>query len=985
VNDTGHRGESSVKPASAIPSTATSEKTESSDMLSGENAAFLDEQYLIYLADPAKVDARLAALFRQLDGEEPGGGLPPSRYVAPGPDARSIFAGRGGAGPANASTGSGDPEFALRVARRQSAVVQLINAWRVRGHFLADIDPLNRRPRREHPELTLAWYGLTDADLETEVPTAPLWGMPETAKLSAILAHLRRVYGGSIGAEYMNIDDLTQKRWVQEQLETLPARDPLSPAAERRVLRKLCDAENLERLFHVKFPGTKRFSLEGGETLIALLDMLSTEAARLGVREIVMGMSHRGRLNVLANFLEKPVRMIVDEFQDSKGPAHGSGDVKYHLGYSSDITTALDQTIHLSLTPNPSHLETVDPVVEGRVRAKQDRFGDVDREAAMPVLMHGDAAFIGQGLVAETLQLSELQGYCTGGTIHIVVNNQIGFTTAPRESRSTPYATDVARAMGIPILHVNGEDPRAVAATVQLAVAWRQRFHRDVVIDMYCYRKHGHNEGDEPSFTQPLEYDEIRRRPTPREVFAAHLTSTGHLSAEEAQRIHDESRRSLEAESNALLDASVPVDPDAAPQPAAEHAPVAAVSPAKGRWVALTDGRIDEAVDTAYDLDLLQPLLRKANTLPEGFNAHAKVIRLLEQRLEMAEGRRALDWAMGEQAAFATLVADGIPVRLSGQDSARGTFSQRHALWTDIRTGAEYFPLDELTPDQARFHAIDSNLSEYGVLGFEYGYTLDMPEALVLWEAQFGDFANGAQVIIDQYLSSSEQKWGRCSGLVMLLPHGYEGQGPEHSSARLERYLLLCAQENLQVANVTTPANYFHLLRRQVIRHVRKPLVLMTPKSLLRHALCTSPLSELETGTFQPVIPDPRPIDPSNLRRVVFCSGRVYYELVEHYAKFPDAERIAIHRVELLYPTPIDTIVGLINAAPADAEVVWCQEEPANMGAWPVFQAWLRDIAPGGRALRYVGRPAAASPATGSHRKHHDEQETLISATLTLG
>jgi 2-oxoglutarate dehydrogenase E1 component len=959
--------------------------TDLSSLLIGENADFLDGQYLRWVRDPASVDARWRALFESMQDEPVNG----ARFEAPGPDRRTLF--RGGAGALDAAA-------VAEIARRQTAVVQLINAWRVRGHFKADIDPLKRTTKREHPELTLTFYGLGPDDAATEVPTAPLRGVPAVAPIGTIVEHLERVYGGTIGAEFMNIDDLDQKRWVQERLEALPHRKVLDRDSERRFLRKITDAEIFERTLHQRFPGTKRFSLEGGETLLPLLDLLTTQAAAAGVKEIVLGMAHRGRLNVLTNLLEKPFRVIAEEFQDSSGRTQGSGDVKYHLGYSSDIVTPRGDEVHLSLTPNPSHLEAVNPVVEGRVRAKQDRFGDRARSLSMPVLLHGDAAFIGQGSVAEVLQLAELDGYACGGTIHVVVNNQIGFTTAPRESRSTPYATDMARMMAIPIFHVNGEDPEAVAAVVEIAVEWRQRFRRDIVIDMYCYRKHGHNEGDEPSFTQPLMYDEIRRRPTPREMCARRLTQQGLLTPDDVERALEDSRRYFELAGAPAPELAIPpgavaaeekspVDPDLAlyrrdEAPSAHNAAATeSVSPLKGRWMALTDGRADEEVDTSYDIDLLVPLLVAANTIPPTFHPHAKVARLIEQRLEMANGRRSLDWAMAEQAAFATLVADGFRVRLSGQDSARGTFSQRHAVWTDVHTGEERFPLEHLAPDQAPFHVIDSNLSELAVLGYEYGYSLDMPDALVAWEAQFGDFCNGAQVIIDQFIAPAEQKWGRMSGLVMLLPHGYEGQGPEHSSARLERWLQLCAQDNMQVVNITTPANYFHLLRRQVIRHVRKPLVVMTPKSLLRHAECTSPLDDLGTGRFRKVIPDPRGI--VSPERIVLCSGHVYFDLLAALPKYADAGRIAIHRVEQLYPFPWAEVSALLAAAP-EADVVWCQEEPRNMGAWSALTCWFAEHLPPGRRTRYVGRPAAASPATGSYRKHNAEQTAFITEALTL-
>jgi 2-oxoglutarate dehydrogenase E1 component len=944
---------------------------DTASLLTGDNAGFLDEKYRIWLEDPGSVEPAWRALFEEMQDEPVDGG----RFTPPPPDRRSIFGGV----PVFAAAPSRDEE-SLRVARRQSAVVQFVNAWRVRGHFLADLDPLSRREARPHPELELDFYGLGDADLDARVPTAPMYGMPEVASIRDIRDRLRAAYAGTIGAEFMNIDHLAQKRWVLEELETLPSRVVLEREQELRILRKLCDAENFERMLHVRFPGTKRFSLEGGETLVPLLDLLISAAGRHGVRDVVMGMAHRGRLNVLVNTLEKPVSLIVSEFEDSRGNTQGSGDVKYHLGFSADVTTVHGDKVHLSLTPNPSHLEVVNPVVEGRVRAWQDRTGDTEHVHTLPLLLHGDAAFIGQGSVAETFQLSELDGYRTGGTIHVVVNNQIGFTTPPREGRSTPYATDMARMMAIPIFHVNGEDPRAVAAVVQIAVEWRQRYHRDVVIDMYCYRKHGHNESDEPSFTQPLEYEAIRQRPTPRENYARRLVQLGRVSQEDVDRVFEESRAAIDRE------AGLP-----APAPGFEQdvvrrdRPVATRSARghKGRWAAMIDGRIDEEAPTGVPRARLQKLLTKANTFPADFHPHAKVKRLVQQRLEMARGERELDWATAEQAAFASLVTDGHRVRLSGQDSARGTFSQRHAVWTDTATGAEYFALQHLEGKQREFSVIDSNLSELAVLGFEYGYSLEWPDGLVLWEAQFGDFANGAQVIVDQFIASGEQKWGRLSGLVMLLPHGFEGQGPEHSSARLERWLQLCAQGNLQVANFTTPANYFHALRRQCVRSVRKPLFVMTPKSLLRHPRCVSSLDELaEDSSFRRVIADPRELEEGDLKRVVFCSGHVYYDLAAALETHPDRDRVAVHRIELLYPFPAEDVRGLVEDLPASTEIVWCQEEPRNMGAWPVLSHWLRDALPEGRALRYVGRSEAASPATGSHHRHEHEQAAIVSEAL---
>ncbi|MCA9569727.1 MAG: 2-oxoglutarate dehydrogenase E1 component, partial [Myxococcales bacterium] len=879
-----------------------------------------------------------------------------------------------------------------RAVERRAATVQMINAYRVRGHFKANIDPLGRREKVEHPELTPGYYGLSEADLQEEVSTRPLFGMPPRAKLAEVLARCRVAYTDSIGAEFMNIDDLEQKKWVQERLETLPHRHVLDRPEQKRILRKLCDAENFERMLHTRFPGTKRFSLEGAETLIPLLDLVNEHAAAQGVREIVIGMAHRGRLNTLVNLLEKPASAVVSEFMGNETEFAGSGDVKYHKGYSANTVTVRGDGLHLSLTPNPSHLEAVNAIVEGRVRAKQDRTGDFERSTCMAVLIHGDAAFAGQGLVPEVLNLSELAGYRTGGTIHVIVNNQIGFTTPPREARSTPYATGVARMLGVPIFHVNGEEPRAVAAVVRMAVRWRQMFKRDVVIDMYCYRKHGHNEGDEPSYTQPLMYEQIRSRPTPREVYQKVLVEKGDLTAEEAETIFQASKAAMDAaaEQPTIEERTVTADreivhkaddPDTAGYAHGDSEPVVAahktfVSPVKIRWENHLDGDIREHADTSVDPERLREILIKVNTLPPDLKAHVKVKRLIQQRIEMIQGERGMDWAMGEQAAFASLLADSHPVRLSGQDSGRGTFSHRHAVITDIRDGREYFPLNSIHP--GRFGVFDSSLSEAAVLGFELGFSFDTPEGLVMWEAQFGDFANGAQVIIDQFLTSSEQKWERLSNLVLMLPHGYEGQGPEHSSARLERFLLMCAEDNMQVANVTTPSQYFHMLRAQVKRKVRKPLVVMTPKSLLRHPLATNTLEEIATGTFQPVIPE---IDALGaVRRIVFCSGKVYYELLQERRE-RGIDDVALVRVEMLYPWPADVLAALVAEHPG-AELVWAQEEPRNMGAWPLVAHWAEE-AFGSRPLRYVGRPAAASPATGSSKKHKAEQAAVIEGSLT--
>lgn len=946
-------------------------------LLSGDNATFLDDAYASWREDPASVDSDLRALFESLDAPQNGARIGGGPTFQP----RSIFSPTPGADGCSALTEN--------VARRQAATAQIINAYRVRGHFQASIDPLGRRDTELHEELHHTYYGLSDADLDAEVHTRPLFGIGERAKLREVIHHCQAVYTGSIAAEFMNIDVLEQKRWVQEKLETLPHRHVLDHEEQCRILRKMCDAENFEAMLHTRFPGTKRFSLEGAETLIPMLDLLNEHAAASGVREIVVGMAHRGRLNTLVNILEKPASAVVAEFLGNEDDVSGSGDVKYHKGYSANTVTVRGDGLHLSLTPNPSHLEAVNAIVEGRVRAKQDRTGDYDRETCMALLIHGDAAFAGQGLVPEVLNLSELQGYRTGGTIHLIVNNQIGFTTPPKEARSTPYATGVARMLGIPILHVNGEDPRAVAAVVQIAVEWRQRFKRDIVIDMYCYRKHGHNEGDEPSYTQPLMYKVIRSRPTPREVYQRLLVEKGDLTEEEAEKVFLASREEMMASaepSDATNEAHPerelpckPADPDGEAYPHGEEEGVPAhrdfVSPVKIRWEIHMGGDIRERADTSVDPDWLREQLVKVNTLPDDLQVHAKVKRLTKQRLEMIDGKRGMDWSMGEQAAFASLLADAHPIRLSGQDSGRGTFSHRHAILTDVRNGREYFPLNAIHP--GRFGVFDSSLSEASVLGFELGFSFDTPEGLVMWEAQFGDFANGAQVIIDQFLTSAEQKWDRLSNLVMMLPHGYEGQGPEHSSARLERFLLMCAEDNMQVANVTTPCQYFHMLRAQVKRKVRKPLVVMTPKSLLRHPLATNTLEEIATGAFQPVLDELDEL--GGVRRIVFCSGKVYYELLQARRQ-REIDDVALIRVEMLYPWPAEELAAIAARHP-DAELVWAQEEPKNMGAWPVIAHWMPE-AFGERLVGYVGRKAAASPATGSNQKHKAEQAAVVDAAL---
>ncbi|MGH6954035.1 MAG: 2-oxoglutarate dehydrogenase E1 component, partial [Alphaproteobacteria bacterium] len=766
--------------------------------------------------------------------------------------------------------------------------LMMIRAYRIRGHLAADLDPLKLRTPDPHPELDPRTYGFTEADLERPIFIDNVLGL-ETASLRQILERCRATYCGPIGVEFMHIQEPDQKAWIQTRIEAVHNRTEFTPADKLSILGRLVAAESFEHFLDKKYTGTKRFGLEGAEAVIPALEQIVLRASELGVKEVVLGMSHRGRLNVLANVMAKPLQAIFSEFQGASAhpeDVQGSGDVKYHLGTSSDRQLN-GSVMHLSLTANPSHLEAVDPVVLGKVRAKQTARGDSAREQVMGLLLHGDAAFAGQGLVAECLDLSDLKGYRTGGTIHVVVNNQIGFTTAPAHGRSSPYCSDVAKKVQSPIFHVNGDDPEAVVHMARIATEFRQRFKKDVVLDIFCYRRLGHNEGDEPMFTQPLMYKAIARHPSVRRRYAERLVAEGVLSAEAAD--------GLVAEERARLDSAF------------EGA--AAFKPNKsdwleGAWTGLEAARgAARRGDTAVALEVLGEVGRAVTRIPEGCRAHRKVARVYEARRQAIESGEGVDWTTAEALAFATLLVEGAPVRLSGQDSGRGTFSQRHAVLVDQESEAHHVPLNGLSPDQALFEVIDSPLAEASVLGFEYGYSLAEPHALVLWEAQFGDFANGAQVIIDQFISSGESKWLRMSGLTLLLPHGHEGQGPEHSSARLERYLQLCAEENIQVVNCTTPANYFHVLRRQVRRKFRKPLVIMTPKSLLRHKLAVSALGEMGPGTtFHRVLWDgaERKAD-RGARRVVLCSGKVYYDLFEERLR-ARADDVYLLRLEQLYP-----------------------------------------------------------------------------------
>ncbi|MGH0033136.1 MAG: 2-oxoglutarate dehydrogenase E1 component [Myxococcota bacterium] len=908
----------------------------------GVNAGLVEEIRQRYEVDPSSVHESWTGLFEP--HAEPAArapAAPPGEPLAP----RS--------------------EMATQLADKHARVLRLIHSYRARGHRIAETDPLGGSTSY-FPELDPAHYGFGDDDLDRPYIAGDLPGGP-VQTLGQILARLRATYCRAVGVEYTHMQDPGHKAWLRGLLEETQNGTEFDTTEKLRILEKLSAAELFERFLHTKFLGQKRFSLEGAEGLIPLLDTIVEDAPAHGIREAVIGMAHRGRLNVLSNILGKSLESIFSEFEDNPmiDSPYGSGDVKYHKGYSNDRTTRSGENVHLSLTGNPSHLEAVDPVVEGRVRAKQMRIGDLAGETILPVLVHGDAAFAGQGIVAETLNLSKLAGYSTGGTIHVVVNNQIGFTTPPSEARSTLYCTDVAKMIQVPIFHVNGDDPEAVVHCVHLALAFRMRFRSDVVIDMVCYRRHGHNEGDEPSFTQPLLYAKIRARDSVRKLYTESLLERGVLRQEDVDRIEDDLSQQLDRALSMIE--TRPPGPDEPYEP-------------RGPWTGFARMAPEAEPDTGVAIEDLAHLAERIATLPPGFAAHRKLLTLLEKRKKVVSEGAAIDWGTGEALAFGSLLLEGFGVRLSGQDSTRGTFSHRHAALVDQTTAEEYAPLAHLAEEQGRFEVYDSLLSEAAVLGFEYGYSLADPNTLTIWEAQFGDFANGAQVIIDQFISSAHVKWQRMSGLVMLLPHGYEGQGPEHSSARIERYLQSCADDNMQVVNCTTPAQYFHVLRRQMTRGYRSPLVIFTPKSLLRLPRATSRPEDLAHGRFAHVIDDAEAAAQAEaVERVVLCSGKVYYELLEErLRRYGDAELpTAIVRVEQLYPWPEESIGMVLRRFPNARTVVWCQEEPANMGAWTFVRERLRRAA-GGLPLVYAGRPASASPAVGSPRLHKQGQTALL-------
>ena len=861
---------------------------------------------------------------------------------------------------------------------KEAAIMQMINAYRVRGHLIADLDPLGHEPSY-HPEMDPETYGLTIWDLDREFLTGSLGaaigegGPKPVATLREILETLRQTYCGKIGPEYMNIQVPEQKRWLQMRMEPEANHWPLERATRLRILRNLVAAEAFEHFLHSRFVGQKRFALEGGETALAILAELLERASAANVHEVVIGMAHRGRLNILTNVVGKDVKQIFSEFEGDIDPAstQGSGDVKYHLGATNVVKCENGREIVVSVSPNPSHLEAVDPVVEGIVRPKQDRLGDKARERVIPVLVHGDAAFAGQGVVAETLNLAQLEGYSTGGTIHLVINNQIGFTTLPDESRSTPYSTDVARGVQAPIFHVNGDDPEAAIRVVEIAFDYRQKFKKDVVIDMICYRRHGHNEGDDPSYTQPLMYRKIKDHPSVATLYAERLVRERIVTEAEVAAM----RRQVTQRFSDAYDAA---------QQRTERFELQELSAVGGEEISSFCPR------TAVNQAVIDRVVRGITQFPEPFHLHPKLRGFVEKRREAVAKNTPIDWAFGEALAFGTLVLEGTAVRLSGQDSGRGTFSQRHLAFYDSETGRRYVPLQHISPDQARFDVYDSSLSEYAVLGFEFGYSVADPLTLVIWEAQFGDFANGAQIMIDQFISSAESKWGQPSGLVMLLPHGYEGQGPEHSSARVERFLALCAENNMLVANCTTPAQYFHLLRRQMYgghdrRGMRKPLVLFTPKSLLRHTRAVSTLHDFTTGGFTEILGDPGVADFNRVSRVIFCSGKIYYDLAAAREE-RKSDHVALVRVEQLYPFLADQASDALLRYPVTIEVVWVQEEPRNMGPWRFIRENMQPLLDSTqREIRYVGRPEMASPAGGSGKRHQQEQAEIVNDALTPG
>ncbi|WP_198969332.1 2-oxoglutarate dehydrogenase E1 component [Xylophilus sp. ASV27] len=925
--------------------------------LFGGNAPYVEEMYENYLANPGSVPDNWREYFDALQH------VP----AADGSDARDVphqpvinaFAERAKQGQTKVVVANADSEL----GRKRTAVQQLIAAYRNVGVRWADLDPLKRTERENIPELELSFYGFTDADQETVFNTSNTFFGKETMPLRELMNALRETYCGTIGAEYMYTTDQNQKRWWQQKLESIRSKPSLNADQKKRILDRLTAAEGLERFLHTKYVGQKRFSLEGGESFIASMDALIQEAGAKGVQEIVIGMAHRGRLNVLVNSLGKLPADLFAEFDHTAPEDLPSGDVKYHQGFSSDVATP-GGPVHLSLAFNPSHLEIVNPVVEGSVRARMDRRGDPEGRQVLPVLVHGDAAFAGQGVIMETLALAETRGYHTGGTVHIVINNQIGFTTSdPRDSRSTLYCTDVVKMIESPVLHVNADDPEAVVLATQLALEFRMEFKKDVVVDIICYRKLGHNEQDTPSLTQPLMYKKIAAHPGTRKLYADKLAAQGM-----GDTLGDDMAKAYRAAMEAGKHTTDPV-----------------LTNFKGKyavdWSPYLGKKWTDAGDTAIPLAEWRRLAERVTTIPTSVTPHQLVKKVYDDRAAMGRGEINVDWGMGETMAYASLVASGYPVRLSGEDCGRGTFTHRHAVIHDQKREkfdeGIYVPLSNVADNQAPFVVIDSILSEEAVLGFEYGYASNDPNTLVIWEAQFGDFANGAQVVIDQFIASGEVKWGRVNGLTLMLPHGYEGQGPEHSSARLERFMQLSADTNMQVVQPTTAAQIFHLLRRQMVRDLRKPLIIMTPKSLLRNKDATSPVADFTHGAFKTVIGDSRELKADKVKRVIACSGKVYYDLAKKREE-KGADDVAILRVEQLYPFPHKAFAAELKKYPHATELVWCQDEPQNQGAWFFVQHYIHENMADGQRLGYSGRAASASPAVGYSHLHQEQQKALV-------
>jgi 2-oxoglutarate dehydrogenase E1 component len=917
----------------------------------GANAGYIEDLYEQYLVSPDSVGPKWKAYFDGIKGRD-GNDIPHSAVIeaiaeAGRQAARGVVVAGGG--------GPGD--------ERERSIGRLITAYRSRGHLGADLDPLGMMEKPGAPDLGLDFHRLGNADLDDEFSTGGVAGQSRM-KLRDLLALLKATYTGSIGAEFMHITDADQRHWMYERLEAAGGDFRRSDEDKRRILERLTAAEGLERYLHTKYVGQKRFSLEGGDALIPMLDVMIRRAGRDGVKDVVLGMAHRGRLNVLVNTLGKPPRKLFDEFEgkfEHDDRAH-AGDVKYHMGFSADVQTP-GGPVHLALAFNPSHLEIVDPVVAGSVRSRQHRRGDKARRQVVPILMHGDAAFAGQGVVMELFQMSQARGFAVGGTLHIVINNQVGFTTSERQdARSTLYCTDVAKMVGAPVLHVNGDDPEAVAFCAELAFDFRQQFGKDVVIDLVCYRRHGHNEADEPAATQPLMYQTIRKRKTTRELYAERLAAKGTLKAEDAQALVDGYRKKLD--DGIVTTELAPANPDAY-----------AID-----WRPLLAAKLGDAVDTTVPRERLDELATLINTLPDDATLHPRVAKIYEDRRKMGAGELPGDWGFAENLAYATLLDDGFRLRLVGQDCGRGTFFHRHAILHDQKTDVDHMPLRQLVKHPEDATIIDSLLSEEAVMAFEYGYSTADPMTLDIWEAQFGDFANGAQVVIDQFLSSGEAKWGRLCGLALFLPHGYEGQGPEHSSARLERFLQLCALENMIVCTPTTPAQAFHMIRRQMRMKTRKPLVVMTPKSLLRHKQAVSTLDELARGVFQHLIPDAG-ADPKTVKRVVVCGGKVYYDLLDEAQK-REVKDVALIRIEQLYPFPRAQLSAELKRYAKATQVVWCQEEPQNQGAWYQIQHHLRVCLQDKQSLHYIGRARSPSPAAGHFNDHVEEQLKLIADAL---